>query len=480
MGLSGRFVKLIGIAALVAAPVVIVSSADAGAEPTQVTFTSVGASSWTVPGGTSCVTVDAIGATGGTSELGLSAGAVTANGAGNVSAQDNPGGLGGEAVSTIPVLAGQSLQVNVGGRGGDATNSGSLPAPGGAGGSNGGAVGGSPTQPDSRYSPGAGGGGASDVRQAGTSLADRVVIGGGGGGGGGFEGGPGGAGGGTTGGDGSGPGSAVGGKGGTQSAGGAGGVSSGDAATGADGSLGSGGAGAGTVALNGGGGGGGGGYYGGGGGGGVISGRGAAASGGGGSGLGDTLTSGVDAGNGGDGKVTLSYTPGDTSCLDAPLTIQKVTTGATPAAGTTFTVHLACSEGNIDIRPFGPSASPTDQDFTFTVDGSGAVQPAGGYVVGFDDAGPCTVTETNAGGAISTTYACAGTPGAAPASTGARGDGWVTGQATNALPLCSAAGPQATPITVGIDQPDQTVSVTVTNGIVAPAAAVTILPKFTG
>jgi len=83
-----------------------------------------------------------------------------------------PGGLGGEARATITVRPGEVLEVNAGGAGGDATEQG--PGAGGwnGGGSGGGIAGGG----------GGGGGGASDVRQGGDGLGDRVVVGGGGGG----------------------------------------------------------------------------------------------------------------------------------------------------------------------------------------------------------------------------------------------------------------------------------------------------------
>lgn len=137
----------------------------------------------------------------------------------------NPGAKGGYLKATIPVTPGETLQINVGAHG----TSGS-------------------------------GGGASDIRQSGTTLANRVAVAGAGGGtgantgGGGGTGYPGGVGGGLTG-AGPGSGGSGDGSGGTQSAGGAAG------ATASAGTLGVGGAGAGS------GGGGGAGYWGGGGGG---------------------------------------------------------------------------------------------------------------------------------------------------------------------------------------------------------------------
>jgi hypothetical protein len=176
--------------------------------------------------------------------------------------------------ATIPVTPGELLAVFVGG------------APNGsAGGFNGGGNGGSV----SYYGSGGGGGGASDVRQGGHKLADRVVVAGGAGGSGGngtngFIGGSGAAGGGLRGGRGrqgegryasGGYTGGNGGAGGTQHVagiGGAGGIwiACGPfSGPGTDGALGVGGNGGGSCPScdEGGGGGGGGGYYGGGGGG---------------------------------------------------------------------------------------------------------------------------------------------------------------------------------------------------------------------
>jgi hypothetical protein len=177
------------------------------------------------------------------------------------------GGLGGRITATIPVTPGETLDIFVGGAG----DYGGLYA-----GYNGGGEGGS------AYSCsgicGWGGGGASDVRQGGDSLADRVVVAGGGAGAGtdyrtgGYL--TGGYGGGKVGSAGEGSGGSGGGGAGTQSSGGSGGhggkkgcCRGGGGASGALGQGGSGGEDA-FEYLESGGGGGGGGYYGGGGGGG--------------------------------------------------------------------------------------------------------------------------------------------------------------------------------------------------------------------
>jgi hypothetical protein len=181
------------------------------------------------------------------------------------------GAYGGRVYALIPVTPGEKLAVLVGGAGSRASGSGF----------NGGGDG---------IQAGEGGGGASDVRQGGDSLPDRILVAGGGGGQGGppfrfygGSGGAGGAGGGSTGASGKGgsPGSGGyggdGGAGGSQTSGGAGGSGGhgyyGYGFPGDAGSLGGGGnGGSGGSSSDGcigaGGGGGGGGYYGGGGGGG--------------------------------------------------------------------------------------------------------------------------------------------------------------------------------------------------------------------
>src|SRR5579863_5881810 len=208
-----------------------------------------------VPSGVRHVTITAWGASGGSG--GASRGA---------------GGRGGLVKATIPVNAGESLTISVGGEG--ASYSG-----GGGGGFNGGAP----------SAGGGGGGGGSDVREGGLRFVARVVVAGGGGGGGqggigSFGlGGRGGAGGGDTGakgraGQGSDSSPGQGGRGGAQSAGGSGGSGgsgdcdgnpgqSGKRHAGGDGGSGGDMGSACSQGAGGVGGGGGGGYYGGGGGG---------------------------------------------------------------------------------------------------------------------------------------------------------------------------------------------------------------------
>jgi hypothetical protein len=179
--------------------------------------------------------------------------------------------FGGRVRAIIPVTPGEKLAVFVGGQGSEPN-----------GGFNGGGTG--PGEPS--CCEGYGGGGASDIRQGGDTLKDRILVAGGGGGEEAFGfpeyGGLGGKGGGIDGGAGTNgytSGSShggYGGGGGMQSGGGAGGAGGGYSGSyggaGSAGSLGAGGGGGqgggGTSYVGGGGGGGGGGYYGGGGGGG--------------------------------------------------------------------------------------------------------------------------------------------------------------------------------------------------------------------
>lgn len=144
---------------------------------------------------------------------------VGAQGMGNVTGNNNNGGLGGRVMGVLSVVPGQSLQIWVGNGGTNQL----------AGGFNGGANGGSVACCATSW--GGGGGGASDIRIAPYGLANRVAVGGGGGGTGGNRiqgcspGCGGGGGGGWYGGGGGGAYGGSPGQGGTQVAGGNGGAS---------------------------------------------------------------------------------------------------------------------------------------------------------------------------------------------------------------------------------------------------------------
>ena len=239
-----------------AMPKVVIGSIvplDNGALPHHRTFHYTGEQqSFKVPRGVTRITVLARGASGGES-----------------TSRITRSGRGGRVYAVIPVRAGETLYVFVGqaGKGEGDYNSGF----------NGGG------QPGKHYAFGFGGGGASDVRQRGARLSDRILVAGGGGGQGAYDngGGPGGAGGPSTGGAGGDvpSGGGGGGAGGGQTAGGQGGPGGyaschSPSGAGQSGTLGVGGDGGdgnayyqGSEEGGGAGGGGGGGYYGGGGGG---------------------------------------------------------------------------------------------------------------------------------------------------------------------------------------------------------------------
>lgn len=242
------------------------ATSGSGALPYNKTFHYTGKKqSFKVPAGVSSITVVALGAAGHSSP-----------------SHRTVSGRGGRVYAVIPVQSGERLYIFVGGAG--------FPYHG-DGGFNGGGNGGG------FYGDGYGGGGASDIREGGDKLADRILVAGGGGGAGEGDGGDGGAGGGSIGGAGLGAGSGLygggGGGGGTQTAGGAagkrgkGGYPKRDhghpgkpGKFGVGGKGGNGGSGVSSSSDGLGGGGGGGGYYGGGGGGGGFGGEGGSSGGG--------------------------------------------------------------------------------------------------------------------------------------------------------------------------------------------------------
>ncbi|HEY1071806.1 IPTL-CTERM sorting domain-containing protein [Brevundimonas sp.] len=169
-------------------------AATAAQAQTTLNFSHTGAAQpWVVPAGVTSVTIVAEGA------QGFDSGAVL-------------GGRGGRATGVLAVTPGETLQINVGGRGVAAVGSGVIMGGGFNGGGNG--VNNGPSSVVV-----GGGGGASDVRQGGTALADRKIVGAGGGGST-ANGTPGGNGGGLVGADGGVAGGGSIGTGGTQAAGG--------------------------------------------------------------------------------------------------------------------------------------------------------------------------------------------------------------------------------------------------------------------
>jgi hypothetical protein len=155
---------------------------------TTVAFDEPGAHEWVVPDGVHWVSVDALGAGGGTGGV-----------------AEAVGGVGARVQTAVAVEPGTTITIVVGGRGGDAVGrSGEAVPPAGAGGIGGGAPGGVGAAdligpPESGVTifggpSGGGGGGASDVRTGPATaegLASRLVVAGGGGGGGSVAGGAG-------------------------------------------------------------------------------------------------------------------------------------------------------------------------------------------------------------------------------------------------------------------------------------------------
>ena len=292
-------------------------------------YTSPGTvQTYTVPPGVTSVQVDAKGAQGGGD-----------SGLGN----QQYFGLGGRVQATLAVVPGQVLQIRVGGAGAFSSN-----GAGAAGGYNGGG----------NVLVGGAGGGATDVRSAGGTLADRLLVAGGGGGSGfGANYSQGGAGGNLVGGNGTSP-SGVSATGGSQTAGGSTG-----------GALGTGGsANTGTTAF---GGGGGGGYYGGG-----ADASGSSRGGGGGGssfvtptgGTGVTMTAGVNSGN---GSLTLVPSPGYAAPALSGVNFVNV-------PGDNLGNHTATQNLNLGANALVGNGGSTG----LTIASNGAVATAGGITAG--------------------------------------------------------------------------------------------------
>jgi hypothetical protein len=153
------------------------------------------------------------------------------------------------------------------------------------------------------------------------------------------------------------------------------------------------------------------------------------------------------------------------------LTIVKTVDGPV-SLDTTFTVSIDCTNDVIDDGDGG-----TD---TATVEFDSTGQPTTPDVIDlvFDVQGTCTVTETEDGGAASTTFECEGGATVAPAAV---------------APVCPEAGPVEDDIVVNKSFPAIDATVTVHNTFVAtptttapptpgpqPAAQVVAKPTFTG
>ena len=152
------------------------------------------------------------------------------------------------------------------------------------------------------------------------------------------------------------------------------------------------------------------------------------------------------------------------------LTIVKTVDGPV-VAGTTFTVSVDCTNDVID-----GDGGPTD---TATVEFDSTGLPTTPDVIDLlETIGTCTVTETEDGGAASTTFECEGGATVAPAAV---------------APVCPEAGPVEDDIVVNKSFPAIDATVTVHNTFVAtptttapptsgpqPAAQVVAKPTFTG
>ncbi len=427
--LSRRLGAFVGTTA-VAALGLVGATGSAAVTADAVSFSYTGdVQTYTVPsdGSVCAVTLDAAGANGGNGDF--VNGVPFSFGTGDADAQFL-GGTGGGASATYLVAPGDVITVLVGGAGG----------PGGGGSQVGGFGGGGDGGNGDGGIGGGGGGGASGFV---VGTQPLLVAGGGGGGGAVVQ--DGGAGG-SAGGDGAAgvfngaPGSGGAGGGGTATTGGIGGFPgqpfNGATAGAAGAALAGGAGGSNGGSLAGGGGGGGGGWFGGGGGGGAARGASGGGGGGGSSHVAPSVGT-VSAGSLGqdaDGNGAATITPIGPACN--VLSIDKVVHGVVPA-GATFRVHAECTTGE-------------QSDIVF--DEAGAPVSSHDLLVG---GGVCTVTETDAGGAVSTSYACSETPVATP-------------------PHCDPRGQQI----AFDDATGRTATVTITN--VFPAAVEVIAPRFTG
>jgi hypothetical protein len=167
----------------------------------------------------------------------------------------------------------------------------------------------------------------------------------------------------------------------------------------------------------------------------------------------------------------------------APLTIVKTVTGPV-APGTTFTATVSCVPDEMEVDGTGIIDDGTEEGadvatVTFGADG----QPTSPDTITFDGPGTCTVTETANGGASSTTYSCVGSLPEDDGEVEPIDGVGAFQQVPVADPVCPSAGPQSAPITVNIEEPDQTATVTIANVFteqVQPAAQIVAQPAFTG
>src|SRR5262245_20713630 len=166
----------------------------------------------------------------------------------------------------------------------------------------------------------------------------------------------------------------------------------------------------------------------------------------------------------------------------APVTIEKVAVNATPRPQ--FTILLECEDPTIVPPDGGPTVDSLEH--TFTVNEAGEAVPDSENQIFFSNVNSCTVTETDAAGAQSTSYECADNLDSFVEGTETGGGFGDEDPGPDVIidppgPFCLTFGPQADPISFDVDQAQQEVTVTVTNTFPEPAAeAVEIAPTFTG
>ena len=166
----------------------------------------------------------------------------------------------------------------------------------------------------------------------------------------------------------------------------------------------------------------------------------------------------------------------------APTTIEKVAVNAPP--GTQFTILVECEDPTLLPPEGGPAVDSLE--LTFTVNEAGEAVPDSENEFFFNNVNTCTVTETDAAGAQSTSYECADNLETFVEGTETGAGFGVDDPGSDAIidppgPFCLTFGPQADPISFDVDQEAQEVTVTVTNTFPEPAAeAVEIAPTFTG
>jgi hypothetical protein len=134
------------------------------------------------------------------------------------------------------------------------------------------------------------------------------------------------------------------------------------------------------------------------------------------------------------------------------LTILKTVSGEVPE-GTTFTVTVECDHDVIDDGEGGTDTATA----TFDAEGQ-PTNAAADQIDLLSTIGTCTVTETEDGGATSTTYECEGGP---------------TVSATAVALVCPEPGPVEESITVNKSYPAIDATVTVDNTFPEPATTTT-------